>query len=161
MYIRIALSALSLLALSPACRPDDPTATAAALALDDDLEAELLAQSCSGTVLVAEGKACVPHPQWRARPLFDEANRGAGRLDRYCVFEWEGDGVPRPDQYPHADDPDPPAPTAPPRAPWPPCPRSPRCSPRGSSRRVSSITCAPCPPCRRPPIPPRSRWRSR
>jgi hypothetical protein len=86
------------------------TSRSVAVASDDALEEKLLADSCSGTVLVAEGKPCVPHPNWSARRLFAEENRGAGRLDTYCVFEWEGDGIPARHQYPHADEPHPPEP---------------------------------------------------
>ena len=93
-----------LIALSGGCMPEDPegpapawtTAVTRALAQAgppaEALEEQLLAQSCSGTVLVAEGKACVPHPQWQARRLFAEENRGAGRLDRYCVFSGKAKG---------------------------------------------------------------------
>jgi hypothetical protein len=81
-----------------------------ALSSDNTLEETLLAESCSGKVLVAEGKPCVPHPNWTARHLFAEENRGAGRLDTYCVFEWQGDGIPARHQYPHANDERPPEP---------------------------------------------------
>ncbi len=86
------------------------TGTSAAISSDDSLEEKLRADSCSGTVLVAENKPCVAHPNWTARRLFAEENQGAGRLDGYCVFEWQGDGIPARQQYPHADEPEPPEP---------------------------------------------------
>ena len=69
--------------------PSAVTSRSAAISSDDALEEKLLADSCSGTVLVAEDKPCVPRPNWSARRLFAEENQG-GRLDKYCVLRVGG-----------------------------------------------------------------------